>query len=199
MISSVQHVRYLAWWWTSELKQIIVKKSQSLVWRDCWHEFSVEKHYCQLKWQSLTTWAQIIIINIIGKWWGTCQFDVICLFCGNWLIRIKCSQDIELIQLNKMHQVVGQRTCSRQQTSSTPDHQLTTAQWDKRKNPALQTGFKPITFCTTLTKLKYIKVHTATRWTIRHSLMLHWFADSLNLQTSVASNYVLQKQRKEVK
>ena len=24
---------------------------------------------------------------------------------------------------------------------------------------------------------RYIKVHTATRWTIRHSLMLHWFAD----------------------
>ena len=78
-------------------------------------------------------------------------------------------------------------------------------------------------------KEKYIKVHTATRWTIRHSLILHWFADlmnvteevtnhrpnvstllssafirgdllllllrlhSLNLQTSVASNYVTKK------
>ena len=29
--------------------------------------------------------------------------------------------------------------------------------------------------------LKYIKVHTATRWTIRHSLMLLWFADLMNV------------------
>ena len=28
---------------------------------------------------------------------------------------------------------------------------------------------------------KYIKVHTATRWNIRHSLMLHWFADLMNV------------------
>ena len=27
----------------------------------------------------------------------------------------------------------------------------------------------------------YIKVHTATRWTIRHSLKLHWFADLMNV------------------
>ena len=26
--------------------------------------------------------------------------------------------------------------------------------------------------------MKYIKVHTATRWTIRHGLMLLWFANS---------------------
>ena len=27
----------------------------------------------------------------------------------------------------------------------------------------------------------YIKVHTATRWTIRHSLMLLWFTDLMNV------------------
>ena len=32
---------------------------------------------------------------------------------------------------------------------------------------------------------KYIKVHTATRWTIRHSLMLHWFADLMNVTEEV--------------
>ena len=31
----------------------------------------------------------------------------------------------------------------------------------------------------------YIKVHTATRWTIRHSLMLHWFADLMNITEEV--------------
>ena len=31
------------------------------------------------------------------------------------------------------------------------------------------------------TVLKYIKVHTATRWTIRHSLKLHWFADLMKV------------------
>ena len=34
-------------------------------------------------------------------------------------------------------------------------------------------------------KMKYIKVHTATRWTIRHSLMLHWFADLMNVTEEV--------------
>ena len=34
-------------------------------------------------------------------------------------------------------------------------------------------------------RLKYIKVHTATRWTIRHSLKLHWFADLLNVTEEV--------------
>ena len=34
-------------------------------------------------------------------------------------------------------------------------------------------------------KLKYIKVHTATRWTIRHSLMLLWFADLMNVTKEV--------------
>ena len=29
--------------------------------------------------------------------------------------------------------------------------------------------------------LKYIKVHTVARWTIRHGLMLLWFADLINL------------------
>ena len=33
--------------------------------------------------------------------------------------------------------------------------------------------------------LKYIKVHTATRWTIRHSLKLHWFADLMNVTKEV--------------
>ena len=32
---------------------------------------------------------------------------------------------------------------------------------------------------------KYIKVHTATRWTIRHSLKLHWFADLMNVTEEV--------------
>ena len=31
----------------------------------------------------------------------------------------------------------------------------------------------------------FIKVHTATRWTIRHSLMLHWFADLMNVTEEV--------------
>ena len=30
-------------------------------------------------------------------------------------------------------------------------------------------------------KLKYIKVHTATRWTIRHGLMLLWFTDLMKV------------------
>ena len=34
-------------------------------------------------------------------------------------------------------------------------------------------------------QLLYIKVHTATRWTIRHSLMLHWFADLMNVTEEV--------------
>ena len=33
-----------------------------------------------------------------------------------------------------------------------------------------------------LVPILYIKVHTATRWTIRHSLMLHWFADLMNVK-----------------
>ena len=32
---------------------------------------------------------------------------------------------------------------------------------------------------------KYIKVHTATRWTIRHSLMLLWFTDLMNVTEEV--------------
>ena len=35
------------------------------------------------------------------------------------------------------------------------------------------------------TNSKYIKVHTATRWTIRHSLMLLWFADLMNVTEEV--------------
>ena len=31
----------------------------------------------------------------------------------------------------------------------------------------------------------YIKVHTATRWTIRHGLMLLWFADLMNVTEEV--------------
>ena len=31
----------------------------------------------------------------------------------------------------------------------------------------------------------YIKVHMATRWTIRHSLMLLWFADLMNVTEEV--------------
>ena len=38
---------------------------------------------------------------------------------------------------------------------------------------------------TTDINVKYIKVHTATRWTIRHSLMLHWFADLMNVTEEV--------------
>ena len=34
-------------------------------------------------------------------------------------------------------------------------------------------------------QIKYIKVHTSTRWTIRHSLMLHWFADLMNVTEEV--------------
>ena len=33
--------------------------------------------------------------------------------------------------------------------------------------------------------MKYIKVHTATRWTIRHSLMLLWFANLMNVTEEV--------------
>ena len=33
--------------------------------------------------------------------------------------------------------------------------------------------------------LKYIKVHTATRWTIRHGLMLLWFTDLMNVTKEV--------------
>ena len=32
---------------------------------------------------------------------------------------------------------------------------------------------------------KYIKVHTATRWTIRHGLMLLWFTDLMNVTEEV--------------
>ena len=31
----------------------------------------------------------------------------------------------------------------------------------------------------------YIKVHTATRWTIRHGLMLLWFIDLMNVTEEV--------------
>ena len=34
-------------------------------------------------------------------------------------------------------------------------------------------------------KEKYIKVHTATRWTIRHGLILLWFADLMNVTEEV--------------
>ena len=34
-------------------------------------------------------------------------------------------------------------------------------------------------------KLKYIKVQMATRWTIRHSLMLLWLADLMNVTEEV--------------
>ena len=34
-------------------------------------------------------------------------------------------------------------------------------------------------------ELLCIKVHTATRWTIRHSLKLHWFADLMNVTEEV--------------
>ena len=33
--------------------------------------------------------------------------------------------------------------------------------------------------------LDYIKVHMATRWTIRHSLMLLWFTDLMNVTEKV--------------
>ena len=33
--------------------------------------------------------------------------------------------------------------------------------------------------------LKYIKVYTATRWTIRHGLMLLWFTDLMNVTEEV--------------
>ena len=33
--------------------------------------------------------------------------------------------------------------------------------------------------------IKYIKVHTATRWTIGHSLMLLWFADLMNVTEEI--------------
>ena len=32
---------------------------------------------------------------------------------------------------------------------------------------------------------QYIKVHTATRWTIRHGLMLLWFTDLMNVTKEV--------------
>ena len=38
----------------------------------------------------------------------------------------------------------------------------------------------------TLTYLKYIKVYTATRRTIRHGLMLFWFADLMNVTEEVS-------------
>ena len=34
-------------------------------------------------------------------------------------------------------------------------------------------------------KEKYIKVYTATRWTIRHGLILLWFADLMNVTEEV--------------
>ena len=37
-----------------------------------------------------------------------------------------------------------------------------------------------------LSQMKYIKVHTATRWTIRHGLMLLWFADLMNVTEEVS-------------
>ena len=39
-----------------------------------------------------------------------------------------------------------------------------------------------------LLPLKYIKVHTATRWTIRHGLMLLWFTDLMNVTEEVTFN-----------
>ena len=33
--------------------------------------------------------------------------------------------------------------------------------------------------------LKYITVHTATRWTIRHGLVLLWFKDLMNVTEEV--------------
>ena len=34
-------------------------------------------------------------------------------------------------------------------------------------------------------QIKYIKVHTATRWTIKHGLMLPWFTDFMNVTEEV--------------
>ena len=36
--------------------------------------------------------------------------------------------------------------------------------------------------------LKYIKVHTATRWTIRQGLMLLWFTDLMNVTEEVTTH-----------
>ena len=36
-----------------------------------------------------------------------------------------------------------------------------------------------------LLKIAYIKVHTATRWTIRHGLMPLWFTDLMNVTEEV--------------
>ena len=36
-----------------------------------------------------------------------------------------------------------------------------------------------------ITFLVYIKVHTATRWTIRHGLILLWFTDVMNVTEEV--------------
>ena len=36
-----------------------------------------------------------------------------------------------------------------------------------------------------LEELTFIKVHKATRWTIRHSLMLLWFTDLMNVTEEV--------------
>ena len=36
--------------------------------------------------------------------------------------------------------------------------------------------------------LDYIKVHTATRWTIRHRLMLLWFTDLMNVTEEVTTH-----------
>ena len=50
-------------------------------------------------------------------------------------------------------------------------------------------GFK-CTIGDNIVILKYIKVHTATRWTIRHSLKLHWFADLMNVTEIVIVTFV---------
>ena len=41
--------------------------------------------------------------------------------------------------------------------------------------------------------IKYIKVHTATRWTIRHGLMLLWFTDLMNVteEVTIHSQFIL--------
>ena len=36
-----------------------------------------------------------------------------------------------------------------------------------------------------LLKIAYIKVHTVTRWTIRHGLMALWFTDLMNVTEEV--------------
>ena len=36
-----------------------------------------------------------------------------------------------------------------------------------------------------MTAIIYIKVHMATRWTIRHGLMLLWFTDLMNVTKEV--------------